>query len=187
MTETIISPTGKVLRFCADLYTTISTDTTVKEVRIKMSSGRFITAAEGQGIADKAKGWTDTPYGTGKYAGGNAVKDKGADCSGSVWSIYKEAGLSYGDYTNTSGFTNLVGTDSNFVKGKHYFKKVAAPQVGDVGVWSNGKSGSDARGHIAIYDAGAGKTQKKQDGNLWSATRPGGSEFGPARIDFFDH
>ena len=38
-------------------------------------TGRFITAAEGLGIAGKAKLWKGTPYGTGKYAGGNPVKD----------------------------------------------------------------------------------------------------------------
>lgn len=183
MTETIISPTGKILRYVATMITTPQSDNTVKEVRIDMSTGRFVTAAGGQKIADVAKNWwrADVPYVTG------GKTKKGADCSGSVWAIYNEAGLSYGAYTNTAGFTNIVGTDSNFLKGKHYFKKVGAPQVGDVGVWSNGKSGNDARGHMAIYDTGAGKTKKGLVGNLWSATHPGGDKFGPSRIDFFDH
>ena len=116
-----------------------------------------------------------------KYAGGNPVKDKGADCSGSVWAIYKEAGLSYGTYQSTATFPTLVGIDANFVKGTHFFKKVDmkvdTPQVGDVGWWN---------GHMVIYDLNAGKTDKQLAGNVWSASSPTSSrKFGPGKIDWY--
>ena len=151
-------------------------------------TGRFISATEGWKITLVAKKWekAQVPYVT----GGKTLK--GADCSGSVWAIYKEAGFSYGPYANTVMFVNkvatdpdfiaawlqkLVGTDKNFVQGKHFFKKVTMPQAGDIGLW---------KGHMAIYDNNVGKTEKGQDGNLWSASRTGGRDFGPARVDFYD-
>ena len=166
-------------------------------------AGRFITATEGWKIALVAKGWRDTPYapqekagkrvaGSEKYAGGNPVKGEGADCSGSVWAIYKEAGFPYGPYANTAMFVNrvatdadliaawlknLVGIDADFVKGRHFFKKVTMPQVGDIGWWN---------GHVAIYDNNVGKTDKGLDGNLWSARNPE-QPFGPARINWYDN
>jgi cell wall-associated NlpC family hydrolase len=182
MTETIISPTGKILRYVATMITTPQSDNTVKEVRINMSTGRFVTVAEGRKIADVAKKWADVDV---PYVSNGRTK-QGADCSGSTSSIYAEAGFAY-PHHNTSGFPDLVGTDSHFIKDKHFFKKVDSPQVGDVGLWSNGKLGKDASGHLAIYDASAGKTKKGLDGNLLSATHPGGGNFAPARIDFFDH
>ena len=129
------------------------TNTVVKPEKQK-DTGRFITPAEGRKIVSAAKGWVDTPYaakGT-KYAGGNPLKGKngGADCSGSVWAIYKEAGFPYGHYFNTVAFVNLVasdpnfitawlqklvGTDENFIQGKHFFKEVFVPQAGDIGWW----------------------------------------------------
>lgn len=167
--------------------------TTTKPEKPK-DTGRFITATEGQRIARVAKDWKDTPYGTGKYAGGGAVKGKngGADCSGAIWKIYQEAEFPYGRYFNTVEFVNLiatdshfivawlkdlVGTDADFVKGKHFFKQVALPQVGDIGWWN---------GHMAIYDNNAGVTDKGTEGNLWSA-RDIGYKFGPARINWFDN
>ena len=138
-----------------------------------------------------AKLWADadTPYaprykfkilvpGSGKYAGGNPVKGEGADCSGATWKIYEEAGFSYGSYHDTATFPALVGTDANFIKGKHFFKKVDTPQVGDIGWWN---------GHMAIYDPNAGKTEKGLVGNLWSASHPDGRDFGSARVDFYDN
>lgn len=174
------------------------------------SAGRFITVAEGRKITLAAKGWKGTPYapqqkdgklvaGSEKYAGGNPVKGKngGADCSGSVWAIYKEAGFSYGHYFNSVAFVNLVatdthfiiawfkdlaGTEANFVQGKHFFKQVSHPQAGDIGWWHNGKSG-----HMVIYDNDAGTTEpNKQQGNVWSASNPSGRAFGPGRIDWYD-
>ena len=149
-------------------------------------TGRFITAAEGQGIVGVAKDWekAKVPY----VSPGNTKR--GADCSGSTSAIYAEAGLGYG-HKGTAGFSDVVGTDANFVKGKHYFKKVYTPQVGDVGLWSNGKKKEEARGHMAIFDANAGFTdspKNKQPGNLWSASSPTSDrDFGPAKISFYDN
>ena len=125
-----------------------------------------------------AKLWEKTPYGIGKYAGGNPVKGEGADCSGATWKIYEEAGFSYGSYQSTATFRTLVGADANFVKGKHFFKKVDTPQVGDIGWWD---------GHMVIYDSKAGPTvaNKKIDGDVWSASKPGGNDFGSARTSFY--
>lgn len=178
-------------------------------------AGRFITATEGWKIVQVAKSWTGTPYapvvkagvtvpGSEKYIGGGAVKGKGGDCSGSTWKIYAEAGFPYGSYINTALFVNraatepdfmsawlqkLVGSDKNFVKGQHYFKKVSVQQVGDIGWWHNGKIGDEAAGHMAIYDINAGKTEpNKVDGNVWSATnRKSEYGFGPAHTRFFDN
>jgi len=142
------------------------------------SAGRFISPAEGQSIVQRAKLWKGTPYGTGTYAGSNPVSKKGADCSGSVWKIYQEAGFSYGAYTSTAGFKSLVGTDQNFVPGKHFFKQVNVPQVGDIAWWN---------GHMAIYDPHAGKTVPEGlDGNIWSARRKG-LDFGPTRQNWYDN
>ena len=146
-------------------------------------AGHFITVAEGQSIVMKAKLWKGTPYGTGIYAGGNPVKASGADCSGSVWKIYQEAGFSYGSYTNTAGFMNLAGDDTNFIQGKHFFKLVSLPQVGDVGWWHNGKGG-----HMAIYDPNSGMCgqENKTAGNVWSASNARGPAFGAAHSSWYD-
>jgi len=142
-------------------------------------TGRYITPTEGLWIVAKAKFWKGTPYGTGIYAGGNPTKDRGADCSGSTWKIYQEAGFSYGPYTNTVEFKKLVGTDSTFVKDKHFFKRVTMPQAGDIGWW---------KGHMAIYDNNAGKTDTGQNGNVWSASSPTSPrKFGPGRTDWYDN
>lgn len=185
------------------------TTNTVSKSEKPKGAGRFISATEGQRITLVAKGWAGTPYapqrkdgklvaGSEKYAGGNPLKGKdgGADCSGSVWAIYKEAGFSYGPYFNSVKFVNLVatdthfiiawfkdliGSDDSFVKGKHFFKQVDQPQAGDIGWWHNGQSG-----HMVIYDVDAGKTENGLQANVWSASNPTGRAFGPARIDWYD-
>lgn len=160
------------------------------------AAGRFITLTEGQRIARVAKSWKNTPYGMGKYAGGGAVKDKGADCSGSTWKIYAEAGFPYGGYFNTVRFVNrvatdshfivawlkdLVGVDADFVEGEHFFKQVNQPQVGDIGWWHNGKGG-----HMLIYDPASGPAPPKDaQGNAWSA-RTEGAPFSSVRYQWFD-
>ena len=177
------------------------TTTTVpaKKLEKPKSTGRFISPTEGQRIASAAKGWAKakTPYGTGKYAGGGAVKGEkgGADCSGATWKIYAEAGFPYGGYFNTVRFVNrvatdshfivawlkdLVGSDADFVKGEHFFKEVFMPQVGDIGWW---------KGHMAIYDQNSGMCgkQNKTVGNIWSAyNSTDGINFGAAHTSFWD-
>ena len=76
-------------------------------------------------------------------------------------------------------------------KGKHFFKKVANPQVGDIGWWHNGKSGKEAAGHMVIYDMDAGiaigKDGIKVPGNCRSArNKTSGHNFGPSRINWHD-
>lgn len=86
------------------------------------------------------------------------MKGIGADCCGSIWAIYDEAGFGY-----PYGNARKGGKDS-FVEeavNTGYFKKVeegTSLQVGDVGLWN---------GHMVIY---AGKDK---DGNIWvySATK----------------
>ena len=192
-----------------------TTNTAAKSEKPK-ATGRFISATEGWKIAQVAKSWKGTPYaplekdkklvsGSEKYKGGGAVKKEGADCSGATWKIYAEAGFPYGRYFNTVAFVDLVasdphfivawlkdlaGSDADFVKGKHFFKKVSLPQVGDIGWWHNGKSGDAAAGHMAIYDQNSGMCgqRKNVEGNLWSAyNRKSGVNFGPAHTQFFDN
>ena len=145
-------------------------------------------------IAQVAKTWVDTPYAPigSKYSGGNAVKKAGADCSGSVWAIYKEAGYSYGNYFNTVRFVDvvasdphfiaawiqkLVSADESFVKGKHFFKEVFMPQVGDICWWP---------GHMSIYDPASGAAPPHNVlGNAWSE-RDKGKNFSSVRYQWYD-
>ncbi len=118
--------------------------------------------------------------------------------SGSVWKIYQGLCFSYGPYTNMVKFVNLVatdtnfitawlqklvGTDADFIKGKHFFKRVSFPQVGDIGWWHNGKTG-----HMAIYDPNSGMCGKEKNiaGNVWSASNSKGPPFGAAHSSWYD-
>jgi RHS repeat-associated protein len=107
-----------------------------------------------QSIADTARSWTGTPYDRG------GSTRQGADCSGAVCGIYREAGFDLGRITtetlpNSPYFTPSPGN---------------IPQVGDVGLLN---------GHMFIYDPNAG-----DDRDLWSASHPGGRPFGPASTDW---
>ena len=143
-------------------------------------TGRFITAAEGLKIVGVAKEWAKAkvPYLTG------GKTQRGADCSGTTWKIYEEAGFSYGSYQNTASFRTLVNTENDMVmKGKH-FKKVSTPQVGDIGWWD---------GHMVIYDPALAqdvslrnKPQPTGTKSVWSASSPGSPRpFGPAWTHWF--
>jgi cell wall-associated NlpC family hydrolase len=88
----------------------------------------FITPENLQKILSNAPSWKGVPYlRRGKTR-------KGADCSGSTWAIYGEAGSPY-LYRDSSSFP---GSE---------FKEVPSPLPGDVVWWS---------GHMAIF-AGEGK------------------------------
>jgi RHS repeat-associated protein len=116
----------------------------------------LISAEEGQQIIDVAKSWEKTPY----LFGGKGKS--GADCSGSTWAIYKEAGLPY-KYLPSASFPN----SPNFRPSPDN-----VPQVGDVGRWN---------GHLAIYDPNA------PDGNnVWTAHRTGGPPYGPYRFEHYN-
>ena len=119
----------------------------------------FITPQEGQRIVAVARGWEQTPYLTG------GKSRKGADCSGSVWAIYFQAGFYY-NYCSSALFPHSP-----------CFKPAPnnVPQVGDVAWWN---------GHMAIYDPKVGKVGR-EIGSLWSASHPGGRKFGPAVVKWY--
>ncbi|TDR39706.1 RHS repeat-associated protein [Tahibacter aquaticus] len=123
----------------------------------------LLTPAEGQQVVDKAREWIGVPY----YNGGGpkSSRDK-ADCSGSTWQIYKEAGFDY-DYASSSSFPN-----------NPRFKKVTdgIPQQGDVGWWD---------GHMLIYDANAATIEgAPKDANALSA-RNGSKPFSAVPISWW--
>lgn len=182
-----------------------TTNTAAKPDKPK-ATGRFVTASEGQKIVQVAKSWVGTPYASigSIYSGGKSVKKLGADCSGSVWSIYKEAGFPFGrhgHYFNSVAFVDLVasdphfivawfkdlvGADADFVKGQHFFKQVSLQQVGDIGWWHNGKAGKAAAGHMSIYDPDSGPAPPNNvQGNAWSA-RDTGKNFSSVRYQWYD-
>jgi outer membrane protein OmpA-like peptidoglycan-associated protein len=127
----------------------------------ELSSEIFLGPDEGAKIIAAAKNWIGTPYITG------GTKKEGADCSGSVFGIYNEAGFPF-QRVSSKEFPTLI----NF---KPAPKNI--PQIGDVGYWP---------GHLMIYDAEAGTTPKHEKANGWSATHPGGSSFNVARLQWFD-
>ncbi len=108
-----------------------------------------------------ARTWVGVPY---KLGGKNK---QGADCSGSVWCIYNEAGLPY-KYLQTSQFKNSC----SFVK----LGPNQAPETGDVGVYP---------GHVVILDPKAGPTYTGAPGDVWSAFHTNGPTFGPAQQKWF--
>lgn len=121
--------------------------------------GLDLTPAQQAAVQAAAQDWADSnvPY---KYGGSSK---KGADCSGSVSSIYKQAGIDIGrlasqGFKNTSLFSPAQG----------------APQVGDVGVY---------KGHVVIY--GGNTDPDDTSMNVWSASHTGGPVFGPANSSWF--
>lgn len=123
----------------------------------------LLTAEEGQKIVDKAREWIGVPY----YEGGGPKSSREkADCSGSTWQIYKEAGFDY-DYSSSSTFPKNPS-----------FKKVTdnIPQQGDVGWWN---------GHMLIYDANAANIPgAPKDANALSA-RNGTKPFSAVPISWW--
>jgi cell wall-associated NlpC family hydrolase len=106
-------------------------------------------------IVVKAGGWWTTPYApdtpTDQYKGAGAVKGVAADCSGSVWKIYSDAGYRY-DYKPSGAFDLYARMPSS------PFRKLddnEGPQSGDIVLY---------RGHMSIY---AGNK------SIWSAHKPG--------------
>ncbi len=109
----------------------------------------FIPMEDGQKIVDEAITWVETPYVSG---GSSKGAEGGADCSGSVWKIYQNAGFPF-ERASSHDFptTNVPG----------FFRPVPGniPQKGDVGRWP---------GHLLIYDPDA-----PGENDAWSARRPG--------------
>ncbi len=120
-----------------------------------------ISFQDGTSITAEAKLWVGVPYLT-----GGEDKD-GADCSGSVFGIYRDAGFPFprvGSYDFPSLKNFQLAPDN-------------IPQAGDVGYWP---------GHLMIYDSEAGLTSKHEQANGWSASHPGGTPFNTARFQWFD-
>jgi RHS repeat-associated protein len=115
----------------------------------------LITAKEAQMIIQTAQGWEGTPY----FYGGKSKK--GADCSGSTWAIYTEAGFPY-KYLSSSSFPS----STRFLRSPNNI-----PQVGDIGWWN---------GHMVIYDPAAGEGR-----NVWSAFNTEGAPYGTAPLSWF--
>lgn len=120
--------------------------------------GLDLTPAQQSAVTTAAQNWSNSnvPY---KY-GGNTKK--GADCSGSVSSIYNQAGIDIGRLTS-QGF-----------KQSPLFSPVqGSPQVGDVGVYP---------GHVVIY---GGDNAGSDGSDVWSASHTGGPVFGPANSSWY--
>lgn len=130
------------------------------------NKSRDLTPEEGRQIATLAEGWRNTNYaprGT-AFAGPKAQQQQAADCSGSVWAIYRQAGLDY-RYADTADFAAAAAN------GTIPFREVADAdrQPGDVVLYP-------AAGHMSIY---AG------DGMVWSAHKAN-LPFSEFRINCFD-
>jgi cell wall-associated NlpC family hydrolase len=119
--------------------------------------GLFLTLEQQSSIRDAAEDWSRSgvPY---VFGGSNK---SGADCSGSVSGIYKQAGIDIGRMSSR-GFKNSplfeLATD--------------APQVGDIGVYD---------GHVVIYGGNTGVDGR----DVWSASHTGGPVFGPADSSWY--
>ncbi len=109
----------------------------------------YLTTEERRKLLDNASTWTDTPY---RKAGKTRAE---ADCSGSVWAIFNEIGLTY-FHKNSHEFPSIPE-----------FEKVTDPQPGDVVRWN---------GHLAIV--------AEEKGKVWSARRPG-ERFGLWPMEWF--
>ena len=126
-----------------------------------------LTPEQGQAVASTAATWIGVPY---TQKGSHDTKS-GADCSGSTWAIYAQAGFRYSNAPVPTG--SFVQSMVKPTPTPGYFFPVTKPQAGDVMFWS---------GHMAIYDPNAQKTcgcRAQQGSNMFSATHPGGAPYGP--------
>jgi cell wall-associated NlpC family hydrolase len=127
---------------------------------------RELTREEGQKIVDQAKTWEGTPY-LSSGSGKDSVKGAQgkADCSGSTYYIYVDAGYPYGkDYMHTRAFQTYVQSEeSSFIE----IPDIQSAQPGDILFWP---------GHIAIYAEFPEEENRVTFGrkdNMWTARRPG--------------
>jgi len=105
-----------------------------------LSNGHDLTAKQGTQVVDNAKNWIGTAYapiGT-PYAGPYAAMGIAADCSGSVCSIYGQAGNAY-SYTTSRSFAAAAARE-----GFPFRPLISSdtPQLGDVVLYP---------GHLSIY------------------------------------
>ncbi len=119
-----------------------------------LERGRDFTQEEGQRVVKQAATWKGTPY---VYGG---KSKKGADCSGSTYCIFNEAGFPYA-YTTSSKFKDAALHNPNFP-----FRALRSgenPQPGDVILLP---------GHLAIYAGSEGGHEV-----MWTATHPDGPNY----------
>ncbi|MFO1368126.1 MAG: RHS repeat-associated core domain-containing protein [Marinagarivorans sp.] len=122
------------------------------------SLGLDLTPAQQDAITKAANDWANSNV---PYRFGGTTK-KGADCSGSVSSIYNQAGVHIGRLTS-----------QGFKQSPLFGPIQGSPQVGDVGVYP---------GHVVIY---GGDNTGSVERDVWSASHTGGPDFGPANSAWY--
>jgi hypothetical protein len=142
--------------------------------------GQFISESDGWKIVEVAATWEGTPY---SLVGGNSVKGRGGDCSGTTNKSFVEAGFPY-PYQSTANFASYANASHRF---REINVKKEPMQAGDLLLWP---------GHMAIYapfpaghpkyDTGVMKHGQKKFNNMYTAfnaTR--GVPYGPYNIETF--
>jgi cell wall-associated NlpC family hydrolase len=122
--------------------------------------GLDLTPAQQAAVRKAAQDWANANV---PYLWGGTAK-KGADCSGSVSSIYNQAGVDIGrlstsEFSKSPLFKPVINGDSL--------------QLGDVGVYA---------GHVVIY---GGRDTGTTGRDVWSASHTGGPAFGPASSSWY--
>jgi hypothetical protein len=130
-----------------------------------------LSPEDGARIAGKAEAWAGTMYAPSNtlYAGPNAKQGTAADCSGSVWAIYGQAGLPY-KYESSAAFASAA---ASLAIPFRQLDPSEAPQPGDVVVYASGHMST-----VASIDSATGETM------VWSAHRAG-FRFGLFSVDYF--
>lgn len=119
--------------------------------------GLELTAAQQELVRAATQDWSQSQV---PYVYGGDSKE-GADCSGAVSGIYKQAGIDIGRLSS-KGLKNSP----------LFIPTTGPPQVGDVGVYP---------GHAVIYGGDTGV----QGHDVWSASHTGGPVFGPANSSWY--
>jgi RHS repeat-associated protein len=118
--------------------------------------GLDLTDPQKIAVSTAAKDWSSSHV---PYVLGGDTKN-GADCSGAVSSIYRQAGINIGRMTSGAFKNSPLFSPAN-----------GDPQIGDIGVYP---------GHVDIYGGNTGPGE-----DVWSAHHTGGPVFGPANSSWF--